>query len=138
MARTRTVVKMVKNLTKDEYRQCRHKNFGEAGSMQEDLEYCREKDDDNSKVILIKQADGNIIAWALVQFDFNATGANVYFWVEPDYRRKGLGARLLRASKKLDDRPFVFPHDSVSGKFFKKHLSDVRYAKWDEHWLTRA
>jgi GNAT superfamily N-acetyltransferase len=99
--------------------------------------YCRRNPQGLDKVILIK-AESEIIAWALVQFNLDAEGANVYFWVVPKYRRKGLGARLLYHSKKLDEKPYVFPHDRQSGEFFKKHLSDIRFAPYDGYWLTHT
>lgn len=133
--KVRVVKKCVRRLSDDEYSQCRQYNFGTNGKMQEDLDFARGEPGNKSKAIMIKRGE-EILAWALVQFDFEAEGANVYFWTRPEYRRKGLGQRLIEAVYRMDDKPYVFPHDSQSAAFFKNHIGKIRCAKADEFWLV--
>lgn len=132
--KVRTVIKCVKRLTDDEYSQCHKLNFGHNGNMREDLAVCK-REGLPSKAILMKKGD-EIIAWALVQFDFEADGANVYFWVIEKYRGKGLGSMLMAQAKRLDENPYVFPHDKTSAAFFKKHIDNIRCSETDKFWLT--
>lgn len=132
--RTRTVVKYARNLTPAEYSQCYRKNLGNGGTMRHTLAFAWKNANSNSKAVLIKDEHGDIIAWSLTHAEhMGQTG--VMFWVEKPYRRQGYGTRLLRHSKKIDPQPRVFPHDTASGKFFKKHLAGVKVNSYDRYWL---
>jgi len=132
MPRTRTTIKYVKNLTPEEFSQCRLLNFGHNGMMRGDL--IRSRSQRNSdRAVLIKDYEGKIIAWSLVMETGKTTSA--YFYVPSANRRKGLGTRLLKQVRKVDPKPMVFPHDQVSGGFFKKFKQDIKYDKWDAFFL---
>lgn len=138
MAKTKTVVKYTRNLTKAEYRECYRKNLGVNGRMREEMRDHFYDKGSNSKVILIKEETGRIIAWSLVQFDMDALGANAYYWVIPSARRRGLGKRLMHHTIKMDPqgKPYVFPHDEKSGSFFADHVDKIRYSRYDE-WCVK-
>lgn len=88
----------------------------------------------NAKV-LTAHHNGEIVGWALLSkerthFSFNnhydgfspEYGALFEVYVDPNYRRQGVGTRLLRSAKrKLDgDRLCVCPHDIKSDKFYEQ------------------
>lgn len=133
--RTRTYVKYARNLTRAEYDECWQKNLGNTGVMRHELVKSWRNRESQSKAVLIKDADtGNIIAWSLTDARHRGN-TGVMFWVEPAYRRRGFGDRLMRHSKKVDPRPYVFPHDERSASFFGKHLQGVRLSRYDrEDW----
>ena len=137
MPRTRITVKYVKNLTPTEYAQCHRLNFGNQGRMREELELSFEMKD-SARTVLIKDHEGKVMSWSLVfpQED-GKDGVSAFFYVPKCRRRQGLGTRMLRQIKKIDPKPFIYPHDNTSGKFFGANRDSLRWASYDDYYMNR-
>ncbi|UMO76339.1 acetyltransferase [Streptomyces phage Tomas] len=123
--RTKTVTKLVRNLTPDEYQKCKNLNFRYEGCMMYDLPRVRRQQPKDAKVVMIKEAEsGKLIAWCLAYR--NASGQyETQYYTRVAYRQKGYGSRLMRHVKKFADKPVVMPHDYRSRKFFQKYENSV-------------
>lgn len=118
--RTRTITKLVKNLTPEEYRRCARLNLRFDGYMQEDLSRERRDKNSSAKVVMIRDTDSDmLIAWSLV-FPYEGKIASHYY-TRKTYRRKGYGSRLIRAVQKIAPKPVVFPGTDENLPFFRKH-----------------
>lgn len=133
MPRTRITTKYVKNLTPEEFERCRVLNFGYNGMMREKLITAR-YEPAGERAVLVKNDSGQVIAWSLVMNKARGRKA-AYFYVPPENRRKGFGTRMLKQVKKMDPKPYVYPHDRVSGNFFKRFKSEIRCSEWDAFYL---
>jgi GNAT superfamily N-acetyltransferase len=129
--RTKTVSKLVRNLTPDEYKKCKNLNFREGGHMMYDLPWAKKKHPDRARVVMIKDESNRLLAWCLAY-----PGADKYegefitqYYTRVKFRRQGYGDRLIKHIKKHTKYPVVLPHDRASRNFFNKHKSEVTINK---------
>jgi GNAT superfamily N-acetyltransferase len=124
--RTKTVSKLVRNLTSEEYDKCKSLNFRYNGCMRYDLPMARKNYPDKARVVMIKEADsGKLIAWCLAFPDSDSDNFLTQYYTRVAYRRQGYGARLVRQVSKHVGKPIVMPHDRRSRSFFRKHESQI-------------
>lgn len=122
--RTRTITKLVKNLTPDEYARCARLNLRFDGYMQEDLQRERHDKESSARVVMIKDTESDmLIAWSLA-YPHNE-GIVTHYYTRKIYRRQGFGGRLIKAVQKFAPKPIVVPGDEQSRLFFKAHKDDV-------------
>lgn len=129
------VVKDVEDLTEFEYARCRRLNFGNAGQMRDKLHEVRFEplnSHKKAKAVMIVDQD-KLVAWSLVFPMPYVRGYAAHFYVRANMRRKGYGTVLFEQVKKIDKKPWVFPHDSRSAGLLKK--APVRCYTSDEVWL---
>lgn len=109
--RTKTVVKLAKNTTQAERRMCRSLSYRKDGLIAECLTTATRKP--AARVVMIKDEQNNILAWGLW---------DVYtqLYVRHNYRRNGLGTRIINQIKKYDPDPLVFKNEHGAKKFFDK------------------
>lgn len=94
----------------------------------------------NAKVISVKRND-KIVGWALLSkedsdfpfgyslsgnisnFDAKRDGALFEVFVDPNYRRSGIGSALIKKARKHAGpaQLCIAPHDYKSNKFYEKH-----------------
>jgi ribosomal protein S18 acetylase RimI-like enzyme len=93
----------------------------------------------NAKVISVKRND-KIVGWALLSkensdfhfgysisgiktFDAKRDGALFEVFVDPEYRRSGIGSALIKKARKHagSAQLCIAPHDYKSNKFYEKH-----------------
>lgn len=139
----RIIEKGILDLTPAEVRQCKSLTLRSNGLMCEDLTDWRDYESRPNRsrrkcrVIMIKYDDrDSLIAWALVMPKPRVRGYQAYFYTRVRERNKGYGSVLMDRVKVIDPRPYVCPHDSTSGCFFKKHRNTIRYDKYDARWLN--
>lgn len=122
--RTKTQIKLVRNLTDKEYRQCKSLNFRYNGCMMYDLPMARQKYP-TARVVMIKNAETDtLLAWCLAYPNHEGKHVTQYY-VRVKFRRQGFGDRLMRNVRKFEPSPVVMPHDGPSRGFFRKHQSNV-------------
>lgn len=122
--RTRTITKLVKNLTPDEYARCARLNLRFDGYMQEDLQRERHDKESSARVVMIKDTESDmLIAWSLA-YPHNE-GMVTHYYTRKTYRRQGYGGRLIKAVQKFAPKPIVVPGDEQSRLFFKAHKDQV-------------
>jgi GNAT superfamily N-acetyltransferase len=116
--KTVTRIKLVGELTAAEYRACSQLNRRHLGLMRRKLVLMRSSFPDDSQVVLIEDGASKLLAWALVFPDRRSDSPGVYFYVRRDYRRYGLGRKLLQAVCRQVEKPRVYPWDARSQGFF--------------------
>jgi hypothetical protein len=88
------------------------------------------------RVIMIRYDDEDaLIAWALVTPKYRTRGTRLSFYTRVRERNKGYGSILMDRVRAIDPKPYVFPHDTTSGGFFKKHRGFIRFDKHEDKWL---
>lgn len=124
--RTKTVSKLVRNLTPKEYGQCKSLNFRYNGCMMYDLPMAKKKYPEKARVVMIKEAEsGKLIAWCLAFPDGSSENFVTQYYTRVSFRRQGYGARLVRQVSKHVGKPIVMPHDRRSRSFFQKLESQI-------------
>lgn len=134
-----TIIKQVSELNSVEYRACWLANFGwDDGYMRQalsDIKHGTEPTLRTGTVIMLWEGPDNTVkslrAWALLtptttrgwlRVSRYAKGRSKYvaqFWVKRQYRKQGLGKKLLDEVYKIDSLPFVFTHDDATGALVK-------------------
>ena len=123
--RTKTQIKLVRNLTPDEYRKCKSLNFRYNGCMMYDLPMAKKKYP-TSRVVMIKDAETDmLIAWCLAIPSYSTGQYVTQYYVRVKFRRRGFGDRLIKNVRKFEPSPVVMPHDRPSRGFFRKHQQNV-------------
>lgn len=139
----RIIEKGILDLTPRELRQCKSLSLRSEGLMCEDLRDWREYEQSRRgqrykrkcRVIMLKQDDETLIAWALVLPRYRARGYEAQFYTRKSERGKGYASVLMGRVQEIDPRPYVYPHDNTSGDFFKKHRDTIRFDNYDARWL---
>ena len=113
--------KIVKNLSREDYNKCYSLNLRDRGQMRYSI-------DPDDVVYMIKDEDGKLLSWALVNRHFrtdNTIWADSMYYTRCECRRQGLGKRLANRIKK--DFPEVYAHgwNEESIGFFS--ATEVRY-----------
>lgn len=123
--RTKTVVKLVRSLTPDEYSRCRSLNLRWGGYMQEELGFARKGQRGSAKAVMIVESDTDrLIAWSLLLPKDEQTIAHYY--TRRSCRRQGYGDRLMKKVQTLAPKPIVVPgEDIMSQRFFGKHKENL-------------
>lgn len=125
--RTKTTIKMVRNLTPEEYKKCKSLNFRYNGCMMYDLPMARRKYPEKARVVMITEAEsGKLIAWCLAFPNSTDDGFLTQYYTRVAFRRQGYGGRLVKHVSKFAGKPIVMPHDRRSRSFFQKHESSIR------------
>jgi L-amino acid N-acyltransferase YncA len=138
----RIIEKGILELTQQELRQCKSLSLRDNGLMCEDLNDWRQYESRpnrakrKARVIMMKYDDrDSLIGWALILPKYKSRGYDAMFYVRHRERGNGYGSLLMDKVKQIDPKPYVFPHDSRSGNFFKKHRATIRFDKRDTFWL---
>lgn len=133
----RVSTKRLSNLTPAEWERCSELNFGPvAGDMYNAMRDYRH--DPRTKAILCRDDNGEIIGWSLAFMTGpKAKRYRFHYYVSKRHRGKGIGTRLMKASFRLTDQPFVYPHDEVSGALFDKFRNNIRPVYGAEHLSKR-
>ena len=125
--RTKTVVKLVRNLTPDEYRKCYSLNLRWGGYMQEELMFARRGQRGNAKTVLIKDEHDRLIAWSLLLPKGEQMIAHYY--TRAACRRQGFGDRLMKTVQRVAPKPIVVPGEDIqSQRFFGKHKNNLTFS----------
>jgi GNAT superfamily N-acetyltransferase len=130
----------VSNLDYHEYRQCWGLTLGRYGDMQRELAFERNYPDGESTAVMLKDGE-RVVAWALVQPPENAvSGKNwaVELFTRPSERRKGYGTRLMRYVQYNYTPVQCWPHDDVSGRFFRNFENEIVCDKDSRAWIEGA
>jgi GNAT superfamily N-acetyltransferase len=109
---------LVKNIPKDLYKKMYSLNYRDGGTMQSELVWSKEQNNDTDFTLSIVEGD-TLLGWLLVSVDyFDAVCLQIY--IRKSARKKGLGSKLIkRAKKKLIALPTVYLESAP--EFFKKH-----------------
>lgn len=121
MARSRTVLKNVSSLSRDEYNTLVRMNMHNAGSMMSSIYVDRRRPHTENKVVIHYDEAGKIDGWAYVFPRERTWPTKAWFYVSPKSRRKGIGTRLANRVKKIDKKIATEPWDKRSASFFKKN-----------------
>ena len=112
----RVYTKPVNAVTPTEYTQCARLGY-RKGAIRDAFKAAYRRAAPNTSVILAKQGDA-VLSWALVQPHYRH-GYSAMFWTRTRWRRRGLGARVARAVKRLTKgNCAVFRWEQV--QFFRK------------------
>ncbi|QRI46140.1 acetyltransferase [Streptomyces phage Cursive] len=123
--RTKTAIKLVRNLTPEEYRKCRSLNLRWGGYMQEELMFARRGERGDAKAVLITESGTDrLIAWSLL---LPKDGQMIaHYYTRRSCRRQGFGDRLMKSVQKVAPKPIVVPgEDIMSQRFFGKHKENL-------------
>lgn len=123
------VSKNIADLTPSEIKQCDSLNKRDKGAMQDEFRYYRQFKPEVANCVLAKDGD-KVLGWALIfpEYDKKRTA---YFYVRHSERRKGIGTKLLLVAQQFQKKPYVCPHDDLSGKFFKATRSFLTIKRGD-------
>ncbi|ASR77410.1 hypothetical protein SEA_PARADIDDLES_179 [Streptomyces phage Paradiddles] len=123
--RTKTVIKLVRNLTPAEYRKCYSLNLRWGGYMQEELMFARRGERGDAKAVLIMESETDrLIAWSLLLPKDEQMIAHYY--TRASCRRQGFGDRLMKSVQKIAPKPIVVPGEDIqSQRFFGKHKENL-------------
>ena len=124
MSRSRTTTKPVPNLTNKEYHMLHALTFGPVGNMQPQLEKERQL---GTGYAVIHRIDKIVAGWSLVFDDVDLEWSDypytmAYFYTHEDYRRMGVGDRLMQHVRRIAPVPMVDPWDYASFTFFKQMM----------------
>lgn len=109
-------------------------NMQSGGQMQPRFIRCRKNKQGR---VVIKYVDDKIVGWALVWPDVWTKQDVVYFYVDPQERRKGYGKEIADA---LPEKMQVVPWDGCSREFFRSIGCEVNGYEnsWKPAQLTNA
>jgi hypothetical protein len=139
----RIISKSLSEMTGHELKQCRSLTLRKGGLMCEDLTHWLhyEKTDGRMRrkcrIFMLKPDDSDkLIAWAFLMPSFKPTpGYDAQFYTRVSERGKGYASVLMEECTKVYPKPYVYPHDRTSGKFFAKHVETIRFDRDDREWL---
>lgn len=111
--------------------------------MQEDLSRLREDSkwtdgSTDAKIIMIKDENDSLLSWCLMEprFGDEDSAYSAQFYTRVSARGRGYGKRLMKRVLKIDNNPWVYPHDKRSGDFFKNYKQSVRVSTISSGWLN--
>lgn len=88
------------------------------------------------RIWMIKDESDRLLSWAiLTPAGGGRRGYDAQFYTRKSERGKGHGSVLMQKVLAVDPKPYVFPHSTLSGEFFKKHRNQIRFDKTDRKWL---
>lgn len=137
----RIVEKGILSLTAREMQQCKSLSLRYQGLMSEDLvdwkayESRPNRAKRKTRIWMIKDDNDRLLSWALVTPRWKAPGYDAQFYTRVSERGKGYGSILMQKVLEYTPDPHVFPHDKLSGTFFKKHRPSLRVDRTDHKWL---
>ena len=124
--RTKTVTKLVRNLTQKEYSQCKSLNFRYDGCMMYDLPWSKKAFPRQARVVMIKDAETDmLIAWCLAYPNNAGDNFITQYYTRVKVRNMGYGSRLIYHVRKFAPSPVVMPHDPNSRAFCRKHEDKI-------------
>jgi len=134
----RVIVKLVRDLSEREVRDCCALTLP-RGSMRPALQNIRRSMQphvrnvwmlralETETVIMIRR-QRRLIAWALIQcVRHPRVPAKLFMYVDPAFRRQGLGSRLLAFTQERWENISVFPWDDISLDFYENAGMEDRY-----------
>lgn len=136
----RIIEKGILEMTAQEMRQCKSLSLRYNGLMSEDLvdwkayESRPNRAKRKSRVWMIYDGD-RLLSWALCTPRWMGRGYDAQFYTRRSERGKGYGSILMDLVLDYCPNPHVFPHDNLSGAFFKKARPSLHIDKTDTKWL---
>ncbi len=116
MSSYQLITKFVSDLTADEYEACHALNLGSRGRIRDELEWESERGKISpARVIMAVDQMGTLGGWALM-FGSNADKCGLF--VDPIYRRQGIGTMLVEECFNYCQRPTFFPDTLTRAEFF--------------------
>lgn len=138
----RIVEKGILDLTPKEMKQCKSLSLRANGLMCDDLIDWKKYESTigrmrrKTRIWMILDSNDRLLAWALLTpAPKGRSGYDAQFYTRKTERGKGYGSALMEKVKEITSTPHVFPHNTESGEFFKKHRDIIRYDKYDARWL---
>lgn len=126
--RTRTRTKLIRNLTTREVASCERLTMP-RGDMRPTFQRLRANDEWGRVVMIEREADGRLLAWALL-FISERGDPTTYMYVDKEYRRRGYGTRLIeRAKRLLGAHPRVVAWNRISDAFYAS-VDGVKVERW--------
>lgn len=129
--KTRTITKLVSSLTYEELTQCRRLYNRHGGTrIVSDLAQARKDPGLKSKVILVKDDNDKVLSWGLI--DNTEPQPTFQVYTHGNYRRIGLGTKVISRAKKMIGDKFVhFPCSDTAQAFFNHHkIKHPEYTPW--------
>jgi GNAT superfamily N-acetyltransferase len=109
------VVKPASELTEQEVKQCKSLSMRSYGMMSTSLTSRAH----SATVVLVRDGE-RLIGWCLGWPADPMNPPRAYFYVRKTHRRRGIGTILMNEiTKHYGRRPYVYPHDTRSARFFK-------------------
>lgn len=124
-----TIAKKLHNLNDVEFSILHDLNMRGYGQMQgilNDLYFGEDKD----SWAIIHKVDGKVVGWAMIfdSFDIDHIAKkSLQLYVDHDWRRRGIGAKLIECARKRFSEFEVFPWDDQSRSFFSRVGVEVQY-----------
>lgn len=115
----KTIAKKLSNVTGPEYLVLNKLNMGSYGQMQyilDELYFGGDKD----AMVIIHKVDDTIVGWGIIFTRYETGLKSFQVYVHNDWRRKGIGSKILQRARKMYDEFDVFPWDEQSHAFFGK------------------
>jgi len=104
---------------------CKRLSYGDEGYMCEDLDAAIAKDKASRRRYRYSMAclvydQGTLVGWSLIEPVARSPRYVVQMFVDPNYRRKGIGRYLLQQANYMSKRkPLVYLDDDNEGFFHK-------------------
>lgn len=90
----------------------------------------RKLDCSNFDVILAKEKD-KIVGWGLLEHNYTWGGTCIRMYVNRKYRRKGIGAKIVKKAKDLSEKiPYVYMWTKEAKGFFESQGFDQNRDHW--------
>lgn len=137
----RIIEKGILEMTGVETTKCKSLSLRHQGLMCEDLVDWKtfERSDNKmrrkSRVWMMFDDNDRLLSWALVTPRWKETGYDAQLYTRISERGKGYAGILMKRVLEYTPTPHVFPHDRMSGEFFKKHRDSIRYDKCNKGWI---
>lgn len=118
----------VVDLSKEGLEECRRLSYGDEGYMCDDLDDILETENHNrvryrySMAVLLMD-DKELIGWALLQPIYCSPRYTAQLFVDPEYRKRGYGTKLLRYCNQWTNRKVVIYSDEDNEEFFMKNAN---------------
>ena len=113
---------LVKNMTMEEIIACRELAFpDDEGCIKDELDECLRRQRSGSRAAMVTDTSTNkIVAWGLASKVIPSHPCGM-FYTHHDYRRMGLGSKVISSLMASNGDLRTFPHDDASTNFFRKH-----------------
>jgi GNAT superfamily N-acetyltransferase len=119
----------VTDLSVAEEIRCRELSFGDEGYMCDNLDFIFDTESDVRKYrysyAYLYEENNEILGWALLMPVWRSKFYEVHVFVDPAYRRRGIGSKLLQSASHLT-KQMIPTIDKDNNEFFLKNKELVR------------
>lgn len=122
---------------------CRLLNLGNRGEMRDTFEnqikLAPTRDKELCARAFMAWQGFRMVGWAMTFWpDADSYSAsefpNIHIFVDPEFRRNGVGTKLLKQAHRRKGELYVFPHDGPSANFFYNNIG-LTGNPWSLDWF---